>query len=401
MTNRRASGEGSLYQRSDGRWVGAISLGIDANGKRKRKYVTASKKTLAAKKLAELKASLTITDVDDHDYTVQEWCDEWLKKISPETAAPHTVDGYRRNLVQYVYPSLGHIELGRLTAKHVMDFQYQLKISNLKPSSVKVARRPLCAALNAAVRMGLRDSNPVTAVRLPKETRVGPVGKRLNKEEVDTLIAAAHKASPHVELFVLLGVTRGLRRGEICGLWWDDVDLDNHVAHVTRNLIQSSAAGIDGIRTMELCCKEPKSFTSRRSFTIDTRLEGAFRRVKAQQNRDRLKSPEQWPKERYVFTARNGRPRWPGNVARSYRDFLKANNLPRTGVHDLRRTFANTASQADASIDQISEALGHASTAITKSLYIGQVPVLATRAFDAVDDYLNPTHSTPRIAGQP
>ena len=61
------------------------------------------------------------------------------------------------------------------------------------------------------------------------------------------------------------------------------------------------------------------------------------------------------------------------------------------GTHDLRRTFANTASQADVPIEGISEALGHSSIVITKSLYIGPVPVLATRAFNAVDDYLNPT----------
>jgi integrase len=67
----------------------------------------------------------------------------------------------------------------------------------------------------------------------------------------------------------------------------------------------------------------------------------------------------------------------------------------------LRRTFANTASQAGAPIEQISEALGHASIGITKSLYIGQVPVLATRAFDAVDDYLNPAGHSPRIMGRP
>jgi integrase len=122
--------------------------------------------------------------------------------------------------------------------------------------------------------------------------------------------------------------------------------------------------------------------------------------VRTQQARDRLESSETWPDEEYVFAARNGQPIWPRNLARSFRRFLKKEGLPNIGPHDLRRTFANVASQAGAPIEQISEALGHASIGITKSLYIGQVPVLATRAFNAVDDYLNTAEQTKHIAHQ-
>ena len=397
MTTKRADGEGSLYQLRDGRWVGSISLGFDPNGKRIRKTVTASKKAVAAKGLAQLKATYANTSIEARDYTVESWCNEWLQKLAPLTAAPHTVGGYRSNLQRHVYPRVGKIDLLRLSGKDVLDFQHQLLASKMKVASVKVARRPLNIALNAAIRLGLRDSNPLTAVPLPKETRSGPVGTRLTKQQAEELLAAARQGTPHVELFVLLGLTRGLRKGEICGLWWDDIDFDKKEIYVTHNLIESATYGIDGVSVTGLVRKDPKSFTSRRTLTLSVDLERAFSRVKARQARDRLKSRERWPTQPYVFTGSGGQPIWPRNMGRSYRGFLKANQLPNIGVHDLRRTFANTASQANAPIEQISEALGHASIGITKSLYIGQVPVLATRAFNAVDDYLNPAYPTPQI----
>jgi integrase len=401
MTSRRADGEGSLYQLSNGKWKGSVSVGYTVSGKRVRKTVTAPTKKLAAKRLVELKATWVKTSVLDRDWTVQEWCDNWLEVIAPQRAAPHTVANYRSNLVRFVYPRLGAINLVRLSARHIAELQDQLVLSNLKVSSVKVARRPLSVALNEAVRRGVLNANPVQAVRLPKDTRFGPVGTRLTKSQTEAMIMASHNASPHVGLFVLLGVVRGLRRGEICGLWWDDIDYEKAEIHITHNLIESSTYGIDGTPVTELVRKDPKSFTSRRTLTLSADLERAFKRVKTQQARDRLKSPAPWPEEPYVFANRFGGPIWPTNLARSFRRFLKTNDLLDIGAHDLRRTFANTASQAGAPIEQISEALGHASIGITKSLYIGQVPVLATRAFDAVDDYLNPASNTPRIAGQP
>jgi len=401
MTTRRADGEGSIYQLPNGKWKVSISLGFDANGKRIRKTVTAPKKAAAAKRLTELKATYANTSIEARDYTVKSWCDEWLLKVAPSTAAPHTVGGYRSNLERHVYPRLGHIGLIDLTAKPVLDFQHQLRSSGLKVASVKVARRPLTTALNVAVRFGFRDSNPVTAVPLPRDPRSGPVGTRLSKPEVDELLAAARNASPHVELFVLLGVKRGLRRAEICGLCWNDIDYEKADIHITHNLIESSVYGIDGTPVTELLLKGPKSVTSRRTLTLSPELERAFKRVKTEQTKERLASSEPWPEGQYVFTANNGQPIWPRNLARSYRRFLKEHQLPDIGAHDLRRTFANLASHAGAPIEQISEALGHASIGITKSLYIGPVPVLATRAFNAVDEYLNPAHSTPRVAGQP
>jgi integrase len=184
-------------------------------------------------------------------------------------------------------------------------------------------------------------------------------------------------------------------------VWWDDIDFEKREIHIAHNLIESSVYGIDGTPVTELVHKKPKSLTSQRTLTLSADLERALKRVKTQQLKDRLASDEIWPGEPYVFTARNGQPIWPRNLARSYRRFLKKNDLPAIGAHDLRRTFANLASQAGAPIEQISEALGHASIAITKSLYIGPVPVLATRAFNAVDDYLNPAYHTPRIVRQP
>ena len=401
MTNRRADGEGAIYQLSNGKWKVVISLGFDADGKRIRKTATAPNKRLAAKRLVELRDRYANTSIEARDYTVQTWGDEWLQKVAPLTAGPHTVGGYRSNLERHVYPRLGPIGLVDLTGKHVLDFQHQLLTQGLKVSSVKTARRPLTTMLNSAVRFGLRDSNPTMSVPLPRDPRRGPAGTRLGLCDIDALLEAASVASPQIDLFVHLGVTRGLRRGEICGLWWDDINYETKQIRITHNLIESSTYGVDGTPITELVLKEPKSVTSRRTLTLSADLERALKRVKIEQYRSRLVSPEPWPKEGHVFTAKNGNPVWPRNLGRSFRRFLKREGLPHVGVHDLRRTCANTASQAGVPIEEISELLGHASIGITKSLYIGKVEVLAIRACRAIDEYLDPTHPTPRIVGRP
>ena len=400
MTNRRADGEGAIYRLPNGKWKAAISLGFDADGKRIRKTATAPNKRLAAKRLVELRDRYANTSIEARDYTVQTWGDEWLTKVALLTAGPHTVGGYRSNLERHVYPRLGHIGLIDLTGKHVLDFQHQLLTQGLKVASVKTARRPLTTMLNSAVRFGFRDSNPTMSVPLPRDPRRGPAGTRLGLCDIDALLEAARAASPQIDLFVHLGVTRGLRRGEICGLWWDDINYETGEIYVTHNLIESSVYGVDGTPVTELVRKDPKSVTSCRTLTLSSDIERALKRVKTQQSKDRLASDEPWPHEPYVFTARHGQPLWPRNLSRSFRRFVQKNDLPNIASHDLRRTFANAASSSGAPIEQISEALGHASIGITKSLYIGSVPVLATRAFDAVDDYLNPAQHFPKRIGK-
>jgi integrase len=78
-----------------------------------------------------------------------------------------------------------------------------------------------------------------------------------------------------------------------------------------------------------------------------------------------------------------------------FKKFLKTHDLPDVSIHDLRRSFAKLSIEGDARLEQVSEALGHASIETTKSIYIGSVPKLAKRAFSAFDDYINPNHHHP------
>ena len=119
MTNRRANGEGSIYRLPNGKWKVAISLGFNADGTRIRKTATAATKREAAICLAELKERYASISIEARNYTVQSWCDEWLLKVAPSNAAPHTVGGYRSNLERHVYPRLGHIGLVDLNGKTV------------------------------------------------------------------------------------------------------------------------------------------------------------------------------------------------------------------------------------------------------------------------------------------
>ena len=115
----------------------------------------------------------------------------------------------------------------------------------------------------------------------------------------------------------------------------------------------------------------------------------ALSRLHTEQARHRLKAGSDWNDSGYIFTNASGDPLWPSNVYRRFKQLIGRHDFPEISLHDLRRTFANLAIEGDARIEQVSEALGHSSVEVTKSVYIGSSPALARRAFEQFDGFFH------------
>ncbi len=402
MTRKtRSDGEGSIYPREDGKWVASISMGKDHTGKRLRKTRIASSKKQASIKLRELQdMAHNNTLVVDDTITISGFSDLWIQTILPSQVKPSTVQTYRYALQRWVLPYIGHLRLIEFTSQHYAQMQQTLLTSGLSPATVRHARRPLSACLNQAVRMGNLKVNPVSAIPQPRLPSVGAVKtRRLSQSEALHMLTLLKEEDPMLDGFICFALLRGLRRGEVLGLKWDDIDGD--IIHICRSLSEESVKAKDGSSVSRLQAKPPKTKTSIRDITINDRTWTTLKRIRAKQAANKLRNGLDWIDTGYIFTTDLGEPFWPSNMYVRFKRFLKKHDLPDMSVHDLRKSFANLSMEGDARLEQVSEALGHASVETTKSIYIGSVPKLAERAFDAFDNLIEqPTTIPLRAIGE-
>ena len=168
-TKTRSDGDGSVYQRNDGKWVASISLGKDHTGKRMRRTRTAETKKQAAAKLRELQNQKYDNSVTiDEKITLAEFCYLWVETMVTSQVDQSTATSYRYALDQWILPHIGHIRLIEFRSENYALCQQKLLDSGLSPATVRHARRPLSACLNQAVRMGIRRFNPVSFIRQPR-----------------------------------------------------------------------------------------------------------------------------------------------------------------------------------------------------------------------------------------
>jgi integrase len=167
----------------------------------------------------------------------------------------------------------------------------------------------------------------------------------------------------------------GMRRGEVCGLRWDDVDLENARLSVRRALIPHED---------EIIVSEPKTARGRRVMALDGDTVEALKNQATRQIADRKHWGDAWADTGYVFTKENGEPLHPQTVSRSFEQALVEAKLPRIRLHDLRRTHATLALKANVHPKVVSERLGHATVSITLDTYSHAIPAMQEEAAERI-----------------
>jgi integrase len=163
----------------------------------------------------------------------------------------------------------------------------------------------------------------------------------------------------------------GMRRGEVCGIKWDDVDLEAGRLSVRRALIPHGSGVI---------VSEPKTAKGRRSIALDPGSLEALKAQATQQLDEQNEWDGAWSDSGYVFTREDGEPLHPQSVSRSFGRAVKAAKLPEIRLHDLRHTHATLALQAGIHPKVVSERLGHATIAITLDTYSHAIPAMQEEA---------------------
>lgn len=373
MAKRRGAGEGSIYQRGDGQWVGALNLGY-SGGKRQRKTVYARTRREAADKLRGIQN--TAADglpIPDERTTVEAWLRWWLRELPTGKLKPSTIDNYGFILERYVIPDLGHHRLTKLTPQHVQAVLRAMESRGLSASTRRLTRAVLHRSLAQAEQWSLVARNVAGLVETP--TKGAPEIDPLTIEEIQRLIEAA--AGDRLEALWIVTVTLGLRKGEALALKWDAIDFAEAQVRISGTLQRRPGEG--------LVVETPKTNAGRRTLPLPRTALDALRSHRTRQAAERLAVGPRWNETGFVFTSPIGTPLDPRNVTREFHEVCERAGLGRRRMHALRHSAATLMLSEGVPLEVISETLGHAGYAITADVYAKVVPKLQRRAADAMD----------------
>lgn len=335
------------------------------NGKRKREVLT----VIGTQKQAEAKMSERIAAIEGGDYsragkmTVTECLNRWLSSRE-SSIGRETLARYKSITNDYLIPSFGSVPLKKLTPLHVEDAlaawrtakRKDRKAGKLSQRTVHHIFSTLKNALKQAVRWNLITRNPCDAVTPPS---IGHADvQALDEARAAALIRALENTPLAVPVF--LTILTGLRRGELLGLKWDDIDFENRWLYVRRALEQ-----------LENGCafKEPKTKKSRRHIALHADALEALRKHKAQQNGVRLALGGEYNAEGLVFPDPLTGEAWvPDRFSSAF--YYQAHKAEiNVSFHGLRHSFATIAQRAGASLKDTSDSLGHSAIGITADMY--------------------------------
>ena len=359
MAKKRANGDGSIRKRKDGRWEGRYVVGHDPiTGKMISRNVLGKTQAEVKEKLrTAIENSKRLDYTQTGKYTVGQWMDEWFEAYAKVKVRPSSHQTYKGYIENHIKPNIGDIPIEKLTSLQLQKF-YRLLLTEgripriesekqprgLSAKTVRNINQVISSAMDMAVRHKLILSNPTEGCELPKVEHREM--KTLPAEQLGAFLREA-KESGVYELYYL-DLATGLRRGELLGLKWEDVDLQNGVIHVRRQV-----ARVDG-EVKELPLKTKNSY---RNISISQDAVAMLTEMEAHRSSD------------YVFPSSTGGPISPDSVNNMLHRVLKRAGLPSIRFHDLRHTFATLALQNGVDIKTVSGMLGHFSAGFTLDTY--------------------------------
>ncbi|MBN1631073.1 MAG: site-specific integrase [Thermoleophilia bacterium] len=333
--------------------------------------------------------------------TVGEYLEQWLEAQGGQVR-PTTLVSYRLHVDRYIVPRIGAERLQQLTpamvdrlystlSKKGGQDRHKLKEGEkpkTKPLSATTVRRisaTLHKALHDAVKKKLIPYNPADAAEKPKiqhDSDGAGEMKTWTREELDTFLA--HVTTDRLFPMWRLAAWTGMRRGEVAGLIWRDVDLEAGTITVQRARVSVGAADVRE--------SKPKTGSGRRQVELDSETVSTLAAWKDRQDAERKAwdenalNKDKWPGHGLVFTLQDGSPLHPDQLTSSFASHAKKAKLPTIRLHDLRHTHATLMLAAGVPVKVVSERLGHSTPGFTMTVYQHVLPGMQREAVQSVAD---------------
>jgi len=366
VAKRRGSGEGSVrYNEDRKRWEARVTVDYDPQtGRQRRQIFTGRTRADVVKKLDAARQALATgrsTVVDRR--TVGQYLDYWLSDVLPGTIANSTMVQYRDVARLYIVPKIGTKRIATLTPTDVSKMLQRLAADGRSPNTCRLARSVLRRALRRAEQDGVVTRNVAAiadGVKVP-----APDGRPLSVEQANQFLTSIR--GDRLEAAYVLALTLGLRRGELLGLSWDDIDLaaDRPTLTVTRSLKRIPGAGLE--------LSETKTRGSRRRVHLPDPAVRVLVSHRRRQAEERLTVGPAWPVSPFgadlVFRTPLGTPIDPDNFRNGMYRATEQAGIGRWSPHALRHSAASFLIAQGVPMKIVSEMLGHSSIRITADVY--------------------------------
>lgn len=378
MGSRRTNGEGTIYKRKDGRWTGVAYL-LTLAGATKRVQVYGKTRKEIHDKLTELQATAQKgLPAANRKVKVAEYMDYFLKEFVKVNKRPHTYSGYELNARLYIKPGLGDKVLSDLTVPMVQAFLNNLLKQNPgKERTVQAVRTTLSAALTRAMREELVFRNVARVVEPPQYTSEEVIP--WTTAEANTFLEAsqAHTLAAAFQLLVLLG----LRKGEVLGLRWRDIDFERGEIRIRQQLQRIGGMGlvIGPVKTDSGVRDLPMLGVLRTSLLAHQATQTERREVLA----DRWRGDED--DAELVFTTSVGTPIEPDNFSRTFHWICAKRDIRFIKVHHVRHSLCTRLKELGVPLKDAQGIMGHANVATTMAIYQHEDMESRTKALEKVE----------------
>lgn len=349
---RRANGEGTIYKRTDGKWIAEATVGRLKSGAPRRVRRVCRSQADARAALKALQEDSTARDPST--LTVSAFLTSWLQDVIAPHRSPNTLDSYTTAIETHISPSIGGVKLQRLTSHQVQRMFADLLRRGIGERTRQNAYVVINVAMKHASKMGLIAANPVTAVEKPKHERASQ--DPFTPDEVSQILA---QPGPYSALFALAFFT-GCRQGELFALKWSLVNL------VTGRIdIDAQATEVKG----KIIVGPPKTKAGRRTIDLPAKCAEILREHRRQSLLiGHAGNPLVFPSPEGHYLRRSG------VRLRYWAPLLRRLGLRHRGLHQARHTYASLALSAGVPVHVVSAILGHASPVTTMGIYAKSLP---------------------------
>ena len=360
MAKRRPQGDGTIRKRSDGRWEARIIIGHKNDGTPMYKSAFAKTQKSALKQLHQLLDLYRDVDLTEEcRMTLGEWMDKWMDEYMIFTIKENTIKGYRSQIDHQIKPFIGHKQLASLTTADIQKFYNKIKKEGrvhphpihghmLSDSMVRKIHMMLHEAMEVAVRERYIVRNPTDNTTIPKKTTTEK--QVLDDSQLNRFLEAI-QGERYWHDFFYVEVMTGLRRGEICGIKWSDIDFNEGTLCIKRSVSTKEGGGVSigetktdaGVRTIIMPPSVATLLWKKRSDAIN-----------------------EWVFPHYTNPSD---PLHPSSAYKKLKTLLKRLELPLLRFHDLRHTFATQATDGGVDPKTLAGILGHTDASFTLDTY--------------------------------
>lgn len=253
----------------------------------------------------------------------------------------------------------------------------------LSQNTILHHHRVISTILSTAVKWQVIFANPCERLDPPKSDT--HEAQYLDDKQALRLLELLEEEHPQNRTMIELLLYTGMRRGELCGLEWQDIDFEHEVIHIRRSSLYLPEHGIFIDNT--------KNETSTRSIKISHSAAELLRSFRAWQLQERLRLGDQWHDCGRVFTSWCGRPIHPSVVTSWFHRFVAAHDLPPVSIHSLRHTNATLLIASNTNIQTVANRLGHKHSTTTQKIYTHAIKAADAVAAETLQDILHPAHA--------